>query len=57
MAYNIPYEEWNMDDNNLIISPPRYRIFLYMDHYSTKEKDQQIVDSSGQTTVYVAEQD
>ena len=23
-----------------------------MDHYSTKGKDQQIVDSSGQTTVY-----
>ena len=35
MAYDLPYETWKRDDINLIISPPRYRIFLYMDHYST----------------------
>ena len=54
MAYDISYGEWKRDDNNLIISPPRYRIFLYLDHhdYSTKGNDQQIVDSSGQTTVH-----
>ena len=51
MAYNVPYEEWKRDDNNLIICPPHYRIFLYMDHYSTLGKEQQIVDSSGATTV------
>ena len=51
--YDTKYPTWIKSDSGEILSQPRYRIFLYMDHYSTLEKEQQILDSDGQTTVYV----
>ena len=41
------------NEDGHILSEPRYRAFLYLDHFSTLDKDQQILDSEGQTTVYV----
>ena len=51
-AYGIRYKDWYKDDNGVLVSGPRYRAFVYLDHYSTRGKEQQILDSTGETTIY-----
>ena len=53
LAYEMKYPTWIENDKCEILSEPRYRAFLCMDHFSTLGKKQQILDSEGQTTIYV----
>ena len=50
-AYGIRFKDWTNVDGNCL-SAPRYRAFIYLDHFSTKGKEQQILDSTGETTIY-----
>ena len=52
-AYGIKFKDWTQDSKGKCLSEPRYRAFLYLDHFSTKGKGQQILDSTGETTIYV----
>ena len=51
-AYGIPFKDWVKTEKGEILSRPRYRAFLYMDHFFTFGKEQQILDYEGQTTIY-----
>ena len=50
-AYGIRFKDWTNVNGNCL-SEPRYRAFIYLDHFSTKGKEQQILDSTGETTIY-----
>ena len=51
-AYKIKYDDWSFNDHGALVSCPRYRAFVYLDHYSARGKEQQILDSTGETTIY-----